>query len=82
MGPFISGALFTAATGLKTKGEALAFGIFAGVSFIGFLLSFGIRSEGLEAEGWSDSEESEDEEEEISGEGSSNENERTGLLRK
>ncbi|KAF2116935.1 major facilitator superfamily domain-containing protein [Lophiotrema nucula] len=82
VGPFISGGLFTAATSLKTKGEALAFGIFAGVSFIGFLLSFGIRSDGLEAEGWSDSEETEDEEEEVSGEGSSNENERTGLLRK
>jgi hypothetical protein len=37
---------------VKPKGEALAFGVFGGISFIGFLLSFGIRSENLEAEGW------------------------------
>lgn len=65
MGPFISGALFTAATHVQPKGEALAFGIFGGISFLGFLLSFGIRGSGLEAEGWEESEEgsgSEDEE--------------------
>jgi hypothetical protein len=33
------------------KGEALAFGVFAAVSFIGFILSFGIRGRSLEAEG-------------------------------
>lgn len=54
-GPFISGALFTAATHVQPKGEALAFGIFGGISFIGFLLSFGIRSSSLEAEGWDES---------------------------
>ena len=42
-GPFISGALFSLATHVKPKGEALPFGIFAGVSFIGFVLSMGIR---------------------------------------
>ncbi|KAK4942723.1 hypothetical protein LTR66_014677 [Elasticomyces elasticus] len=51
-GPFMSGSLFTAATHVKPKGEALAFGVFGGISFIGFLLSFGIRGHGLEAEGW------------------------------
>jgi hypothetical protein len=51
-GPFLSGGLFTIATKVKPKGEALAFGVFGGISFIGFLLSFGIRSENLEAEGW------------------------------
>ncbi|KAF1977922.1 MFS general substrate transporter [Bimuria novae-zelandiae CBS 107.79] len=81
-GPFISGSLFTAATKIQPKGEALAFGIFAGVSFIGFLLSFGIRGSGLEADGWSDEdEEVEDEEEDMGGQGESA-NERTGLLRK
>lgn len=30
----------------------MAFGTFGGVAFIGFLLSFGIRSPNLEAEGW------------------------------
>lgn len=65
-GPFLSGGLFTIATKVKPKGEALAFGVFGGISFVGFLLSFGIRSENLEAEGWEEeheSDKSEDEEE-------------------
>ncbi|EXJ72340.1 uncharacterized protein A1O5_04844 [Cladophialophora psammophila CBS 110553] len=53
VGPFVSGGLFSLATRVRPKGEALAFGIFGGVAFIGFLLSFGIRSPNLEAEGWS-----------------------------
>ncbi len=48
IGPFISGSLFSAATHVQPKGEALAFGIFAGVSFVGFLLSLGIKGEKLE----------------------------------
>lgn len=52
VGPFISGALFTAATKVEKKGELLAFGIFAGISFVGFLLSIGIRSAALEADGF------------------------------
>ena len=52
MGPFISGSLFSLATHIQPKGEAMAFGIFGGVSFIGFLLSFGITGDNLEAEGW------------------------------
>lgn len=51
-GPFLSGGLFTVAIKVRPKGEALAFGVFGGVAFIGFLLSFGIRSTNLEAEGW------------------------------
>ena len=58
-GPFISGSLFSAATHIEPKGEALAFGIFGGISFLGFLLSFGIRGERLEAEGWDEEEGSE-----------------------
>jgi hypothetical protein len=67
-GPFLSGGLFTLATKVQPKGEALAFGLFGGIAFIGFLLSFGIRSSDLEAEGWvsdeedDDSDKSEDEE--------------------
>lgn len=80
-GPFISGSLFTAATRIQPKGEALAFGIFAGVAFIGFLLSFGIRGSNLEADGWSSSDEDEDEEEDI-GDEEERANERTGLMRK
>jgi hypothetical protein len=52
VGPFLSGALFTAATKVEGKGELLAFGVFAGVAFVGFGLSFGIRGQGLEAEGF------------------------------
>lgn len=37
---------------IQPKGEAIAFGVFAAVSFIGFILSFGIRGRSLEAEGW------------------------------
>ncbi|KAF1852172.1 MFS general substrate transporter [Cucurbitaria berberidis CBS 394.84] len=82
-GPFISGSLFTAATKIQPKGEALPFGIFAGISLLGFLMSLGIRGDNLEAEGWSDEEEEEDEdEEEEVGDQSPSTNERTGLIRK
>ncbi|KAI8934574.1 hypothetical protein NX059_008272 [Plenodomus lindquistii] len=77
-GPFISGSLFTAATKIHPKGEVLPFGVFAGISLVGFLLSIGIRGESLEAEDWSDSGEDQDEEEEVG----DDTNERTGLIRK
>lgn len=48
---------------------------------LGFFLSFGIRGENLEAEGWSDEDEDEDEEEEV-GDDRRDANERSGLLRK
>ena len=60
VGPFLSGGLFSIATHTRLKGEALAFGAFGGVAFIGFLMSLGIRGEGLEAEGWDEGEGSED----------------------
>ncbi|KAF1831107.1 MFS general substrate transporter [Decorospora gaudefroyi] len=80
-GPFVSGSLFTAATKIKPKGEALPFGIFAGIALMGFLLSFGIRGDGLEAEGFSDEDEDDDEEEEVDAD-ESGADERTGLIRK
>ncbi|KAJ5253965.1 hypothetical protein N7524_011145 [Penicillium chrysogenum] len=52
VGPFLSGGLFSLTAKIQPKGEALAFGVFAAVSFIGFILSFGIRGRSLEAEGW------------------------------
>ncbi|KAF1812692.1 MFS general substrate transporter [Eremomyces bilateralis CBS 781.70] len=52
VGPFVSGALFSAATRLHPKGEAMPFGVFAGIAFLGFLLSWGIRSPDLEGDGW------------------------------
>jgi hypothetical protein len=51
-GPFVSGALFTAATKFEGEGELLAFGTFGGISVIGFLLSLGIRGAVLEADGF------------------------------
>lgn len=68
LGPLISGGLWTATTHVKPKGEAVAFGIFAGVSFIGFLLSFGIRGAALESDDWdenSGSDDGSDEESEV-----------------
>jgi hypothetical protein len=44
--------LFSAATRIKPKGEALPFGLFGGIALLGFFLSFGIRDEALEAEDW------------------------------
>ncbi|KAI9760600.1 MAG: hypothetical protein M4579_001569 [Chaenotheca gracillima] len=55
-GPFLSGGLFSVATHVQPKGEALVFGIFGGIAFAGFLLSFGIRSEDLEGEEWDEEE--------------------------
>ncbi|KAE8388251.1 major facilitator superfamily domain-containing protein [Aspergillus alliaceus] len=52
VGPFVSGGLFSLSSRLEPKGEALAFGVFAGTSFVGFLLSFGIRGRSLEADDW------------------------------
>jgi len=62
VGPFLSGGLFSIATHIRPKGEALAFGVFGGIAFLGFLMSLGIRGGGLEAEGWDEEEGSEDDE--------------------
>ncbi|EPS28570.1 hypothetical protein PDE_03516 [Penicillium oxalicum 114-2] len=52
IGPFLSGGLFSLTAKIQPKGEAIAFGVFGAVSFIGFIMSFGIRGRSLEAEGW------------------------------
>jgi MFS family permease len=62
-GPFISGGLFSLATRVHPKGEALAFGVFGGVSFLGFLISFGIRGSKLEDSEWEGDAENDDSEE-------------------
>ena len=59
---------------MQPKGEAVAFGLFGGIALVGFLLSFGIRSEELEAEEWdegSEDDESEQDEEQNGGSSSS-----------
>lgn len=52
VGPFLSGGLFSLTSKIQPKGEAVAFGVFGAVSFIGFIMSFGIRGRSLEADGW------------------------------
>ncbi|GLI80814.1 hypothetical protein PoHVEF18_009171 [Penicillium ochrochloron] len=52
VGPFLSGGLFSLTSKIQPKGEAIAFGVFGAVSFIGFIISFGIRGRSLEADGW------------------------------
>ncbi|KAK3167645.1 hypothetical protein OEA41_010772 [Lepraria neglecta] len=59
-GPFLAGGLFSLATHVEPKGEALAFGVFGGITVVGFLLSFGIRGKGLEADDWDEEDGSED----------------------
>ncbi|EPE26696.1 MFS general substrate transporter [Glarea lozoyensis ATCC 20868] len=62
LGPFLSGGLFSLSTQIHPKGEALAWGTFGGIAFLGWLFSFGIRGEELEDADWEGSE-SHDEEE-------------------
>lgn len=59
-GPFLSGGLFTIATKVRPKGEALAWGVFGGIAFVGFLASFGIRGESLESDEYDEEEGSTD----------------------
>ena len=61
-GPFLSGGLFSLSTRVRPKGEALAWGVFGGVAFVGFCLSFGIRSSSLEGGAWEEDENDDDEE--------------------
>ncbi|MCJ1447110.1 MAG: hypothetical protein MMC23_007619 [Stictis urceolatum] len=77
LGPFVSGGLFTLATQIKPKGEAMAFGVFGGVAFLGFLGSWGIRGANLEAEG-GDEEEGSD----VEDEDDEDAHEQDGLLRR
>ena len=56
IGPFLSGGLFSIATGVKPKGEALAWCTFGGIAFLGFLASFGIQAESLESGEWDEEE--------------------------
>lgn len=62
-GPFLAGGLFSLATKVEPKGEALAFGVFGGIAFVGFLMSLWIRGQSLESEGLDEREGSEDDEE-------------------
>jgi hypothetical protein len=65
-GPFLSGGLFSIATRVEPKGEALAWGVFGGIAFVGWLVSFGIRGEELESGDWEEESGSQEEDEESS----------------
>ncbi|KAK6952531.1 hypothetical protein Daesc_007072 [Daldinia eschscholtzii] len=69
VGPFISGGLFTLSTHVQPRGEALAWGLFAGVALAGWLLSFAIHGEGLEStdDGYEEETETDEHEEDRSG---------------
>ncbi|OTB02853.1 hypothetical protein M426DRAFT_61398 [Hypoxylon sp. CI-4A] len=66
VGPFLSGGLFTVSTHVQPKGEALAWGLFAGIALAGWLGSFAIHGEGLEStdDGYEEETETEVEEQE------------------
>ena len=58
---------------MKPRGEALAWGVFGGIAFLGWLASFGIKGESLESAEWDEEsgsadEYGDDEDEEGSGE--------------
>ncbi|TVY68786.1 putative membrane protein [Lachnellula suecica] len=63
-GPFLSGGLFSIATNVRPKGEALSWGVFGGIAFLGFLASFGIRGDDLESGEWDEESGSQDDEDE------------------
>lgn len=64
VGPLFAGGLFSLGRHVEPKGEAVAFGVFGGIAFVGFLMTFGIRGANLESEGWDEEEGSEDDDEE------------------
>jgi hypothetical protein len=63
VGPFLSGGLFSIATRVRPKGEVLAWGVFGGIAFLGFIASWGIRGERLESAEWDEEHGSDDEDE-------------------
>ncbi|RKF73718.1 putative membrane protein [Golovinomyces cichoracearum] len=53
LGPTLSGGLFSIATSrIPVRGEVLPYSVFGGIAFLGFLVSFGIKSSNLESEEW------------------------------
>ncbi|KAI2632864.1 MFS general substrate transporter [Xylaria nigripes] len=49
VGPFLSGSLFTASTHVQPKGEALVWGVFAGISLFGWIATYAIHGRSLES---------------------------------
>ncbi|KAJ4385929.1 hypothetical protein N0V85_007969 [Neurospora sp. IMI 360204] len=59
VGPFISGGLFTLTNHVRPKGEAIAWGVFAGVALLGWFGTLMIRGRELESADWQGEEEDE-----------------------
>lgn len=64
IGPFVSGALFTLSTHIHPKGEALAWTLFGGLAFLGWVGSLLIRRAGLESDDWQGGEDEHDDNDE------------------
>ncbi|KAK0671723.1 major facilitator superfamily domain-containing protein [Cercophora samala] len=60
VGPFLSGGLFTLSMRVRPKGEALAWGLFAGVTLGGWIWSLAIKGQGLESAEYEGDEEEDD----------------------
>ena len=60
IGPFVSGGLFTLSTGIRPKGEALAWSLFGGLALLGWVGSIFIRRDGLESDDWQGAENEEE----------------------
>ena len=59
----MSGGLFTLSTHVQPKGEALAWGLFAGIALMGWFGTLMIRGHGLESADWMGTDSSDDESE-------------------
>ncbi|KAK3939727.1 major facilitator superfamily domain-containing protein [Diplogelasinospora grovesii] len=57
IGPFLSGGLFTLSTRVRPKGEALAWGLFAGVALAGWVGTLFVRGHELESADWTGNDE-------------------------
>ncbi|KAK5654070.1 hypothetical protein OQA88_7750 [Cercophora sp. LCS_1] len=64
VGPFLSGGLFTLSRRVRPKGEALAWGLFAGIALLGWVGTLMIRGSGLESADWMGNDDDDDDESE------------------
>ncbi len=65
MGPLLSGGLFTLSLRIEHKGELLAWGLFAGITIVGYFMALAVDGRNLESE--DGGEHGQEEEEEVRG---------------
>ena len=58
IGPFLAGSVFSLSSRVKPKGEVLAWGLFGGISLLGWFTTYGIDGKGLESDDWNGEDES------------------------